>query len=328
MPVVVMFLSQARVEAAKIVLPETWQIRFLESSSDSEIIAACRDADCILSVGSIAGIHRSILENSPHLKLVQCLGAGFNHVDLAVAEQLKIPVANSPGQNARTVAEFTIGNIIALQRHILEADTEIKAGNYAMFRKTMLDRGLQEVAGSRLGLIGFGHIGMQVAKIAVMLGASVSYYTMHRKPAEIELELGVEYKPFTALLENSDIVSLHVPLTSETRHLIGARELKRMPPGSLVINTSRGDVLDQTALAHALESGHLAGAAIDTFSPEPPCPDHPLLNLSPLAQRKLLLTPHIAGVTAVSNQKMLAASIANIERVLRGDPPEHLVNRI
>jgi phosphoglycerate dehydrogenase-like enzyme len=328
MPIVVIFLPQARVEAAKVTLPATWKPRFLDSAANEEIIAACRDADCILSVGSTAGINAQVLENSPNLKLVQCLGAGFNHVDLAAADRLKIPVANSPGQNACTVAEFTIGTIIALQRRIIESDTEIKAGNYALFRKNILDSGLQEIAGSRIGLIGFGNIGLQVAKIAVLLGASVSYYTLHRKPSDIELQLGVNYKSFTALLENSDIVSLHVPLNAETRGLIGSRELALMPSGSLLINTSRGEVVDQPALAKALESGLLAGAAIDTLFPEPPLPDHPLLNLSQSAQRRLLLTPHVAGATLNSNQKMLTASIANIERVLRGESPNHLVNQI
>jgi phosphoglycerate dehydrogenase-like enzyme len=328
MSIVVIFLPQARVETARITLPETWKIRFLESaSSTEEIIAACQDADCILSVGSTASITAQVLESSPNLKLIQCLGAGFNHVDLAAAKRLKIPVANSPGQNARTVAEFTIGTIITLQRRIIEADAEIKAGNYAEFRRNVLNRGLQELAGSRIGLIGFGNIGIQVAKIAVMLGAFVSYYTLHRKPTDIELQLGVEYKSFTSILKSSDIVSLHIPLNAETQGLIGSRELELMPAGSLLINTSRGEILDQLALAKALESGLLA-AAIDTLSPEPPHPDHPLLNLSQLAQRRLLLTPHVAGVTLHSNQKMLVASIANIERVLRGEAPEHLVNLV
>jgi len=328
MPIVVMFLPQTRVESANVTLPTTWELRFLESASDEEIIATCHDADFILSVGSAASINARILENCSKLKLVQCLGAGFNHVDLAVADRLKISVANSPGQNAGTVAEFTIGTIIALQRRISESDAEIKAGNYASFRKNMLTKGLQEIAGSRIGLIGFGNIGRQVAKIAIMLGASVTYYTQHRKPSNIELEFGVSYQSLTSLLKNSDVLSLHIPLNADTHGLIGSRELELMPLGSLLINTSRGEVVDQLALANVLESGHLSGAAIDTLFPEPPLPDHPLLNLSQHAQRRLLLTPHVAGVTQNSNQKMLVAAISNIERVLRGEAPHHLVNLI
>lgn len=327
MPVVVMFLPESRLETAKIDLPKDWDLRFLEAPSCGEILAACRDADCLLTLGSVAGIDARVMENSPKLKLIQCLGAGFNHVALAAANRLGIPVANSPGQNAGTVAEFTIGAVIALQRRIVEADTQIKSGNYATFRKGLLDAGLAGISGCRIGLIGFGNIGQQVAKIAVMLGASVSYFSARRK-IDLEAQLGAGYAPLDALLSASDVVSLHVPLSPETRGLIAARELALMPSGSLLVNTARGEILDQAALAAALESGHLAGAAVDTLSPEPPGGYHPLLNLSPQARTRLLLTPHIAGVTVGSFRKMLGASIANIERALRGEQPQHLVGGI
>jgi len=327
MPVVVMLLPQSRVEAANVALPKNWELRFLEPSTVDGLMAACRDADCVLTLGSVATIDARFLENCPKLKLVQCLGAGFNHVNLAAAERLGIPVANSPGQNANTVAEFTIGAIIALQRRIIEADSQIKAGNYSSFRKKLLDTGLREIRGSRIGLVGLGHIGQQVAKIAVMLGAAVCYFTLRRKPSDFERDLGVEYATLDSLLSSCDIVSLHVPLNSETRGLISSRELALMPADSLLVNTSRGEVVDNAALAAALESGHLGGAAVDTLFPEPPGTDHPLLNLSRPAQAKLLLTPHIAGVTTSSFQKMLSSSIANMERVLRGEAPEHLVSK-
>jgi len=292
-----------------------------------EIIAACRDADAVLSVGSVAGINSRIIANCPMLKLIQCLGAGFNQVDLAAAAQRKIPVANSPGQNANTVAEFAIGSIIALQRRILESDCEIKAGRYAAIRSQLLREGLPEIGGSLIGLVGLGNIGLQVAKIARLLGASVSYYTENRRPADIERRLRIAYRPLNDLLAESDIVSLHVPLNETTRGLIGARELARMKTGSLLINTSRGAVVDQAALAQALTSGRPAGAAIDTFDPEPPGVNHPLLQLSPATQRRLLLTPHMAGLTIPSFRRMLTTCIENIERVLRGEPAANQVNR-
>jgi phosphoglycerate dehydrogenase-like enzyme len=323
-----MVLSPARVAATHITMPADWQVRFLESTDEAEIISTCRDADCIVSVGSVSGINARIITNCPNLKLIQCLGVGFNQVDLATAEQRKIPVANSPGQNASTVAEFTIGSIIALQRRFLESDAEIKAGRYTTFRSQVLHEGLQEIGGSRLGLIGIGNIGLQVAKIAVLLGASVSYYTKHRRPADVERQLGITYQPMDDLLVDSNIVSLHVPLNETTRGLIGARELARMKVGSLLVNTSRGPVVDQVALAHALESSHLAGAAIDTFDPEPPDVEHPLLRLTPTAQCRLLLTPHTAGITFPSFRRMLAACVANMERVLRGEPVMNQVNRV
>ena len=328
MPIIVMFLSSARVAETHVSMPTDWQLRFLETDDETEIIATCEDVDCILSSGAVANISSRIIDKCPNLKFIQCMGAGFNQVDLRAAEQKGIAVANSPGLNDSSVAEFTIGSIIALQRRILESDTEIKAGRYAAFRRRVLQEGLQEIGGSRLGLIGIGNIGLKVATIAGLLGASVSYYTQHRRSADVERQFGIAYQPLGELLAGNEIVSLHVPLNSATRGLIGERELALMPAGSLLVNTSRGAVVDQVALAQALESGHLAGAAVDTFDPEPPDADHPLLRLSPAAQRRLLLTPHTAGVTLPSFRRMLASGVANIERVLRGEPAENQVNRI
>jgi len=326
MPVIVMFLSPARVAATGIVMPPDWQLRFLETGEEKEIMVACKDSDCIVSSGSVAAISARIIDHCPNLKFIQCMGAGFNQVDLVAAERRNIPVANSPGLNDSAVAEFTIGAIIALQRRILESDAEIKEGRYAAFRRRVLQEGLQEIGGSRLGLVGIGNIGMKVATIAGLLGASVSYYTQHRRSADFECRFGIKYQPLGDLLAGNEIISLHVPLNPATRGLIDARELALMQAGSLLVNTSRGAVVDQVALAQALESGHLAGAAIDTFDPEPPNPDHPLLRLSPAVQRRLLLTPHTAGVTFSSFRRMLAAGIANIERIFRGEPPINQVN--
>ena len=328
MPVIVMFLSPARVAASRMTMPADWQVRFLESADEAEIISTCRDADCIVSVGLVVGVNARIIAACRNLKLIQCLGTGFNQVDLAAAEQWNIPVANTAGQNAVAVAEFTIAAIVALQRRLLESDAEIKAGRYVSFRSQIVVEGLQEIGGSRLGLIGMGSIGRHVARIAGLLGASVRYYTEHRRPADIEEQCGIMYQPLDDLLADSDIVSLHVPLNEKTRGLIGARELARMKAGSLLVNTSRGPIVDQMALAQALESGHLGGAAIDTFDPEPPGMEHPLLRLSPVAQRRLILTPHTAGATLPSFRRMLAACVENIERVMRGEPVENQVNHI
>jgi len=327
MPVVVMFLPAGRVASTGVALPPDWQVRYLETADEAEIIAACRDADAILSVGAVARITARIIDACGRLKLIQCLGAGFNQVDLPAAEMHHIPVANSPGRNATTVAEFTIGCIIAVQRRLVESDAAIRAGRYAAFRSEVLDEGLKEIAGSRLGLVGMGNIGRAVARIAGSLGASVYYHSPRRQSTEIERELGLTYLSLDELLAGSDIVSLHVPLDTTTRGMIGTRELALMKAGSILVNTARGPVVDQHALADALESGRLAGAAIDTLNPEPPDAGHPLLALSPAASRRLLMTPHIAGLTAPSFRRLFSTSVANVERVLNGRPPENQVNR-
>jgi len=327
MPVVVIFMSRSRLENAGVVLPPDWQVRYLTGAGEAEIVAAFRDADCILSLGSEGEIGAGLMDVCRNLKLIQCFGSGFNQVDAAAAERRGIPVANAPGQNAGTVAEFTIGCIIALQRRLVESDAAVKAGRYGTLRPQVLKTGLQEINGSRMGLIGFGYIGREVAKIASVLGASVVYHTRRRQPAAVEKEYKVFYRHLDELLMESDIVSLHVPLKDSTRGMIGAGELALMKAGSLLVNTARGLVVDQHALAAALESGHLGGAAVDTFDPEPPPANHPLLSLSADAKRRLLLTPHIAGLTVPSFRRLLDACIDNIKRVLAGEPPLNQVNR-
>jgi phosphoglycerate dehydrogenase-like enzyme len=328
MPKIVSLVPKFRFETSEIVLPAGWEFCSLESVPDDEIITACQGADCLLVLAVGVNINERILTNIPDIGLIQTIGAGYDSINIEAAARQGIPVANAPGQNTNSVAEYTIGMITALQRQLLISDREIKAGNYGSLRSGLLKKGLQEMGGSRLGLIGLGAIARQVARIARVLGASVSYFGIRRAAAEIEEELGVEFKPLDVLLSTSDIVSIHVPLKEETRGLIGRRELNLMTPGGLIVNTARGEIVDQWGLADALESGHLAGAAIDTLYPEPPGIDHPLLNLSPMARDRLLLTPHIAGATAAASKRMLTTSLQNIERLLKGEALEHVVNGV
>lgn len=326
MAVVVSAMPKWRFAASQVALPVDWDIRFINPAAGEDLIPACKDAHCLLVPASTPAINAHVLNNLAHLKLIQSVGAGFDRIDTQTAAALQIPVANVPGENAGTVAEFTIGLIIALQRQLLLADREVKAGRYLAIRQNLFTQGLGEIAGSRVGLIGLGAIGRQVAKILTALGAAVSYYSSRRQLPAAEAEWRVSYKPLAALLAESDIVSLHVPLNAATCGLIGRRELALMSPGSLLINTARGEIVDQAALAELLEAGHIAGAATDVFTPEPPLPDNPLLTLSPAARDRLLVTPHIAGVTAGAMRRLLLASLENTARVLNGQPPVNVVN--
>jgi phosphoglycerate dehydrogenase-like enzyme len=237
-------------------------------------------------------------------------------------------VANSPGANITTVAEFTIAMMITLQRRMAIADREIKAGNYSPIREKLFTGGLKEVSDLNLGLVGFGAIGKKVAQIAGLLGARVSYFDVFRPDPTIEDQLQVIYKDFEDLLRTSDAVSIHTPLTKQTYHLIGRKELRLMARGSTLINTARGEIVAPDALADALEDEHLMGAAIDTIYPEPPPPDHPLFNLSKTARDRLLITPHIAGTTKSAFHRMLSQAVANIAAVADGHPPKHVVNGV
>jgi lactate dehydrogenase-like 2-hydroxyacid dehydrogenase len=328
MAIIVSVMPKWRFDTSSVELPQQWDFHFINPATAAELTDACRQADCLLVPASFPEINAPMLRQLSHIKLIQTVGAGYDLIDCKAAAELGIPVANVPGANANSVAEFTVGLVIALQRQLLTADRETKAGQYAAIRQSLLKTGLNEIAGSLVGLVGLGAIGRQVARILKFLGASVCYYSRSGRSVALETELGITYKPLQELLATSNIVSVHVPLTADTQGLIGRYELGLMSPGSLLVNTARGEVIDQQALAEMLETGHIGGAAVDVVSPEPPPQNHPLLTLSPEARDRLLLTPHIAGVTIGAFRDMLLGALANIGRVLAHQPPENVVNGV
>lgn len=325
---VVSLLPRQHFELYELEEPQHWELTFQNEHGAEAIIKACKGVDFLLVPAAYPYITAEILENIPSISMVQVFGTGFDKVDIKAAASANIPVANTPGLNSGTVAEFTIGMIIALQRKIVHCDREVKEGRHIEIKQALVREGQREISGTKVGLIGLGAIGRRVAFIARMLGAEVSYYDPLRLSDEDEKELSIKFGSFEKILANNEVISLHLPLTEHTKNLIGARELSLMKKGTLLINTSRGALVDQQALADALENGDMGGAALDTLYPEPPLPDHPLLNLSPAASAKLILTPHIAGVTKRAFSEMLKEAISNIERVTRGNLPKHVVNGV
>lgn len=327
-PKVLSILPRERFENAEVSFPAALEFSFKHVTAENDIIAACRGIDFLFLPAAFPPITAAVLDNIPSIRMIQSAGTGYDKVDTASAARCNIPVANSPGANITTVAEFTIAMMITLQRRMAIADREIKAGNYSPIREKLFTGGLKEISDLHLGLVGFGAIGRKVAQVAGLLGARVSYYDVIRPDRAIEEQLQVIYKDFDDLLRTSDAVSIHTPLTKQTYHLIDRQELRLMAPGSILINTARGEIVAPDALADALEDEHLAGAAIDTLYPEPPPSDHPLLNLSKAARDRLLITPHIAGTTKRAFQRMLSQAIANIAAVADGRPPKHVVNGV
>jgi phosphoglycerate dehydrogenase-like enzyme len=248
------------------------------------------------------------------LKLVQLMSAGYEHVDLELAARYGVPVAHFGDAMASVVAEHTLLLILALLRRLLQLDAAVRSGAWRTGEPV-----LHELRGKRVGLIGLGLIGREVAVRLRAFGAEVAYFSRHRLSAEAEHSLGVEYLPFDDLLARSDVVSLHVPLAPSTRGLIGERALGLMQPGAVLINTSRGAVVDQAALLEALRSGRLAGAGLDVLDPEPPEAGGLLLQLP-----NVVLTPHNAGQADEVWPRIVRTCFANIERVARGEPPLHL----
>jgi phosphoglycerate dehydrogenase-like enzyme len=260
------------------------------------------------------------------VKFVQVTGAGLDRLNLPTMKRLGISVANVSGGSNGAVAEYVLTAASILLRRLAWADSEIRAGNYSAFRARMIADNLAGLDGLIVGIVGFGVIGVAVADAFRTRGCRVCYYDPAPRDPNAATALSARSVQLEELLRIADVVTLHVPLLPATQGLIGARELAKMKPGAVLIQVSRGGIVDEAALAAALESGHLAGAAVDVYSNEPPSTGNPLLSLQGDAARRVLLTPHIAGVTRQSSTFLFNSAWSNVGRVLiHNKPPLDLV---
>jgi lactate dehydrogenase-like 2-hydroxyacid dehydrogenase len=313
-------------DRANIAIPESFDIHFFPQFEEDVVIQASADADFILSPSHSPHISVRLIARAKALKLIQLCGSGYDAVDLEAANKAGIPVARSPGQNSRAVAEYSYNLINVLNRGILEGDLETKKGNYQWVRDKLRKEGIYELGDMNLGILGVGPVGKEMAKIGGFFGARLFYYDIVRLSREAEKELKLTFVDFSELLRISDILSLHIPINEKTKGIIGRKELASMKPSAILINTARGALVDDEALIDALKSNRLRGAAMDVFEPEPVPPDHLFLSVGPEIQKKLVLTPHLAGAARQSQNRMFQEAIQNILRVIRGEPPKHVVN--
>jgi phosphoglycerate dehydrogenase-like enzyme len=248
-------------------------------------------------------VDEALLRRAPRLRVVGRLGSGLDNVDLKALRARGISLVHAPGANATGVAEYVLAALFHLARNLPRA---------AQGRDRLALGGF-ELAGKTLGLLGLGEVGLRVAHKAKALGMRVVGYDPLRRPWEAALEVaGVEFLPLEGVLAEAQFLSLHAPLTPETRGLIGREALARMRPGAYLINTARGELVDHHALCEALRSGLLAGAVLDVTDPEPLPPDHPLRELE-----NCLLTPHIAGLTQESQARVGERVVRGVLEVLR-----------
>lgn len=259
------------------------------------------------------------LFDGSRVELVQVTGAGVDRLDKKAMQALGITVANVAGGSNGALADYCVAAALNLLRRLSWANAEIRNGNYATCRAEMIAASLRGLEGLTAGIVGMGQIGCAVAKAFQQHGARLKYFDPVIDAAAVPVELGAERMGLDALLEAADVVSLHVPLTPATENLIGAAELARMKPDAVLINAARGGIVDEAALADALRRGALAGAAVDVYSTEPPAMSNPLLALEPEAAARLLLTPHIAGVTRQAWAGLFEAAWRNVRRVLADD---------
>jgi phosphoglycerate dehydrogenase-like enzyme len=325
-PDVVCLRPEADFLAIGITPPPELAIAYLRPD-DPDLAAQLRTARALV-IPAVGPALSPDLFRGTALQLVQVTGAGLDRVDQATLAQEGIALANVPGGSNAAVAEYVVANAIALSRGLSTATPAILTGQYAAHRASMVAASLRGLGGLTAGLVGLGTIGMAVAQRLHEMGAAIAYFdpAPPRDTAMLD-RMGAQAMDLDALLAHADIVTLHVPLISATRNLIDARRLVMMKPEAILINAARGGIVDEMALASALEKGQLLGAAVDVFSTEPPGPDNPLLNLSPMAARRLILTPHIAGVSRQSFQHLFVEAWGNVTRVLiDGQPPRYVAS--
>jgi glyoxylate reductase len=273
--------------------------------SEDEVITLLEEADAAITLLSDP-LTRRVLEANPNLRMIANYAVGYDNVDVEAARELGIVITNTPGVLTDATADLTMALILAVMRRLVEGDGEVRATGQCVWEPLhLLGTSLQ---GKRLGILGLGRIGTAVAHRARAFGLEV---------------LGVTRgEPLDELLETSDIVSLHAPLTKETRHLIDAAALARMKRGAFLVNTSRGAIVDEHALCDALDSGQLRGAALDVYEQEP------AVNPRLLAMRNVVVAPHIGSATEETRAAMARIAATDVHRFLNGQPPLHVIGRV
>lgn len=294
-------------------LPAGFTLALAGPASDTAGLAeAIAAADYL--VGFVGPLPPAAWAAAGRLRLIQLISAGYDRFQIEHARERNLPVAINGGANAVAVAEHAVMLMLAVYRRLTQLDRSVRQGAWRV--ATSGELRYHELGGKRVGLLGMGQIGREVARRLAGFDVALSYHDLRRLPAGDEARLGATYRSLDELLATSDVLSLHLPLAAETRGIVNAATLARLPAGAILINTARGELVDEAALHAALVSGQLQGAGLDVLSQEPPPADHPLITLE-----QVVMTPHTAGPTWESWPRRFANAFANVERVARGEPP-------
>lgn len=296
------------------VMPADLELVTLNSAARAELCGKLAEADFIIT----AKLDAEMIAAARELKLIQLTGVGFDGVDVTAATARKIPVAQTVEGTIIGVAEHTLLLILALYKQLLVADAALRRGEWLVWQ---LRPQSYTLSGKTAGIVGFGKIGREVARRCHTFGARVIYQDVFRADEATERELGAAQVSRDELLATADVVSVHTPLSPETRRSFDEAAFRRMKPTAIFINTSRGEVVDEAALVRALEEKWIAGAGLDVFEQEPPAADHPLLRFP-----NVVVTPHIATGTRDSIIEKTRAACDNFRRVINGERPLNVIN--
>ena len=288
------------------------------SSSEEEMELAVGNADFIMVFAAYPSDR--VLSAGGRAKLVQLLGAGYDRINVDLLREMEIPCANNGGANSWAVADHAVLLMLALYKQLMAAERSTRAGAW---KRPIDGTNTFELAGKTVGILGMGNIGRQVARRVQAFDASVRYHDAYPLSPDLEERLGVERTGLDELFRSSDILSCHTPLTPATRHIVSRERLAMMRPTAVLINTSRGPVVDEEALIEALSESRIAGAGLDVFEREPVDPGNPLLKMD-----NVVVTPHTAGTTWDTWARRARFAYDNIERVRRGEAPLAVVNGV
>ena len=306
-------LPRLWIEGWDAMLPPGVTLDMVPTRSDEDLAQHAADAEILLTFSLPA----RRLALCPRVRFIERLGVGLEGIDVAAIAATGIPAAYTPGANAVAVAEHTILLVLALTKRFLAAEAYTRAGRSSPVGFNT--EGINDLAGATVGLVGLGHIGKAVAERLRPFGSRLLYHTRHRVDAATEARLGVTHCGLAELLAASQIVSLHLPISQETRHIIGERELAMMPRGALLINTARGAHVDQDALRRAIEGGRLAGAGLDSVDPGPDG-SNPFADLP-----QVIVTPHTGSLSRGGWNGIRDMAMANIARFVAGEPVTDLI---
>lgn len=301
-------------------IPDGMTVEVVAYDSSKGEDALCRlaaDADIILGDFTFqVQLNEKVLSGAKKCKLVQQPSVGYQHIDVEAAKKLGVTVANTSGANVVAVAEHTLMSALALMKNLLKHHNETQKGNWTM----PLSIESYELQQKNFCIMGMGRIGKEVAKRAKVFDVNIFYYDKYRLKEEDEKSLCITYLEPDELLKKADVLTLHLPLTKETKHFINKQTLAKMKSSAVLVNVARGEIVDEQALADALKANKLFGAAIDVFKDEPPKPDNPLLSAP-----RILLSPHAAGVTGETRMRIMQLVAANVSRLLHGEEPQDIV---
>ena len=297
-------------DAVRRVAPPELELHFAQSYDEAEQLALVERAEFILA--GWAAVTEPMLKHAKKLRMIEKWGIGVDRIDVEAARRMKIPLAITAGSNAGPVAELAVGLMLAVYRRIAYVDRAMRQGKWP---KAEMREICYQLAGKTIGLAGFGNIGRMVARRLRGFDARVMYFNARRAEPETETALGASYAPLERILAESDIVSLHVPFIPQTAKMINAASIATMKDGAVLINTARGELVDETALYAALTSGKLRGAGLDAFDPEPTAPDNPLFKLD-----QVVVTPHTGGAVFDNVENVARHAVGNMLKFLRNEP--------